>query len=67
MADTKLSALTEMTVTPAATDELYLNDGGTSKKITYETLLPLNKAWQGAILESHGVTVTSNGDSSSRL
>ena len=33
MADTKLSALTEATATTAA-DELYINDGGLSKRIT---------------------------------
>jgi len=32
-ADTKLSALTELAAAPAESDELYINDGGTSKKI----------------------------------
>ena len=38
MADTKLSALTALTAIPADTDEIYINDGGTSKKITYRNL-----------------------------
>lgn len=38
-ANTKLSALTELAVTPDATDEFYVNDGGTSKKIQYSTLM----------------------------
>lgn len=37
MADTKLSALTEMGAFTSA-DELYVNDGGTSKKATFVTL-----------------------------
>lgn len=39
MADTKVSALTELTVGPADADEIYINDGGTSKKITAANLL----------------------------
>jgi len=39
MADSKLSALTELATTPATTDELYINDGGTSKKITWANLI----------------------------
>ena len=39
MADSKLSALTELAVQPAASDEFYVNDGGTSKRIQYSTLL----------------------------
>jgi len=39
MADTKVSALTELTVGPADADEVYINDGGTSKKITAANLL----------------------------
>ena len=39
MADTKLSALTELAVQPAGSDEFYVNDGGTSKRIQYSTLL----------------------------
>ena len=35
----KVSALTELAVTPADSDELYINDGGTSKKIQYSTLM----------------------------
>jgi len=38
-ADTKLSALTELASAPAESDELYINDGGTSKKITVLNLL----------------------------
>lgn len=38
MADTKLSLLTELAVTPADTDEFYINDGGVSKRITYGTI-----------------------------
>jgi len=38
-ANMKLSALTELAVTPDATDEFYVNDGGTSKKIQYSTLM----------------------------
>lgn len=38
-ADTKLSALTELAATPAASDEFYINDGGTSKKIQYSNLM----------------------------
>lgn len=38
MADTKVSALVELAVEPAATDEFYINDGGVSKKILWSTL-----------------------------
>jgi hypothetical protein len=38
MADTKLSGLSELAVTPADTDELYVNDGGVSKRLAYGTL-----------------------------
>ena len=38
-ADTKVSALTELAATPADSDELYINDGGTSKKIQYSNLV----------------------------
>jgi len=38
MADTKLSALTALAVEPADADEVYINDGGTSKRITYGVL-----------------------------
>lgn len=38
MADSKLSALTELAATPADSDEFYINDGGASKKITFATL-----------------------------
>ena len=36
--DTKLSDLTELAAAPASTDEIYINDGGTSKKITVANL-----------------------------
>jgi hypothetical protein len=39
MADTKVSALTELAAGPAETDEVYINDGGTSKRITAVELL----------------------------
>ena len=38
MADFKLSALPELAAAPADTDELYINDGGTSKKIQVKNL-----------------------------
>jgi len=38
-ADSKVSALAELAVTPADTDELYINDGGTSKKIQYSNVM----------------------------
>ncbi len=38
-ADTKLSDLTELATTPADSDEIYINDGGTSKKIQYSNLV----------------------------
>lgn len=40
MADSKISALSAV-VTPASTDELAVNQGGTSKKITIAQLSPL--------------------------
>ena len=39
MANAKLSALTELAVEPAASDELYVNDGGVSKRIQYSNLM----------------------------
>tara|TARA_Y100000310_G_scaffold105378_1_gene103842 strand:- start:20101 stop:20715 length:615 start_codon:yes stop_codon:yes gene_type:complete len=39
MADTKLSALTALSAAPASTDELYVNDGGTSKKVQSQYLM----------------------------
>lgn len=39
MADTKISALTELAAAPATTDELAINDGGVSKKITVTNLI----------------------------
>lgn len=41
MADTKLSDLTALAVEPADTDEFYINDGGTSKKIAWSVLKSL--------------------------
>ena len=38
-ADTKLSALTNLGAAPATTDELYLNDAGTSKALTVANLM----------------------------
>jgi hypothetical protein len=38
MADTKLSALSALAVEPADADEIYINDGGVSKRITYGVL-----------------------------
>lgn len=38
MADTKLSDLSALGVEPADTDEFYINDGGTSKKIAWSTI-----------------------------
>ncbi len=38
MADTKLSALVELAVAPATTDEFYIIDGGVSKKILASSL-----------------------------
>jgi len=38
MADTKLSNLPALAAVPAATDEIYINDSGTSKKITYSQI-----------------------------
>ena len=38
MANTKLSALTALASGIADTDEFYINDGGTSKKIAYSVL-----------------------------
>ena len=37
-ADTKLSALTELNAAPAGTDQLYINDGGVSKRITIDNI-----------------------------
>jgi len=45
-ADSKLSALTELASAPAESDELYINDGGTSKKITAINLM---KALESAL------------------
>jgi len=45
MADKKISALSELTVPPADSDELGINDSGSSKKITVANLgVPFAKA-----------------------
>lgn len=50
MADTKLSALTALATEPADTDEFYINDGGTSKKIAWSTIKAVfATAAQGAL------------------
>jgi len=41
-ADTKLSDLTELATTPAASDEFYVNDGGTGKRIQYSNVMSGN-------------------------
>ena len=38
-ADSKLSALTALEAAPAGTDQIYINDGGVSKRITVDYLL----------------------------
>ena len=38
-ADSKLSALTNLGAAPASTDELYLNDAGSSKALTVDNLM----------------------------
>lgn len=50
MADTKISALTAVT-TPASTDEFACNQGGTSKKVTLQTLI---NYFQGLLAGSSG-------------
>jgi len=42
MADKKISELTELT-TPDGSEELVVNDGGTSKKVTIDNLLVVSK------------------------
>lgn len=49
MADSKLSALTALAVEPDATDQLYVNDGGVSKRIAYSVL-------EAAICDTTNVT-----------
>ena len=48
-ADSKVSALAELAVTPADTDEMYINDGGTSKKIQYSNVMSGNSATATAL------------------
>lgn len=49
MADTKLSALTALAVEMADADELYLNDGGVSKRQTYVVFKAAFVAVDGAL------------------
>ena len=48
-ADSKVSALAELAVTPADTDEMYINDGGTSKKIQYSNVMSGEAATAAAL------------------
>jgi len=66
MADTKISALTELT-TPASTDEYAINDGGVSKRITARNSLKqtlTQEIWIGA--EAFISSVTAGAQISSR-
>ena len=51
-ADTKLSALTALEVAPAGTDQIYINDGGVSKRITIDYLFDY--------IEAANLTITGN-------
>ncbi len=55
MADTKISALTELDAEPAGTDEFAINDAGTTKKITVTNLM---KAAPNRIVMNGGSTST---------
>ena len=57
-ADTKVSALTELATTPAASDEFYINDGGTSKKIQYSNIMA-GEATTAAALAANPAAATS--------
>jgi hypothetical protein len=61
MADTKLSALTELAVQPDSSDEFYVNDGGTSKRIQYSTLLN-GMALVAPVIATGGKIVDGGGD-----
>lgn len=53
MADSKLSALTELAVEPDDTDEFYINNGGVSNRTTYATIKALfATAAQGTTADS---------------
>lgn len=57
MADTKISALTELTATPANTDEFAINDGGTSKRLQAQrTWLTVYKTADEAITSDDTLT-----------
>ncbi len=55
MADTKLSAMTELDELPADTDEFYINDGGTSKKIQAHKL---GVRYRGALIDKSADSTT---------
>lgn len=61
MADSKLSALTELAAAPASTDEIYINDGGVSKKITVANLLKANEEVIASIAFSDETTALTTG------
>lgn len=61
MADTKLSALTALAVEPGDADELYVNDGGVSKRITYGTFKTALKKESLVIAASDETTVLTTG------
>lgn len=50
MPDTELSSLTE-TTTPISTDQIYINDGGTSKRVSYGNLIPTASTSQSGRVE----------------
>lgn len=52
-ADTKVSDLPSIGTTPADADELYINDGGTSKKVLYSDLMS-GEATTAAALAANG-------------
>jgi hypothetical protein len=63
MADTKLSALTELSATPASGDEFYVRDvsepsAGESKRITYANLVPSQIVTQSVWAQPHAVDGT---------
>ena len=62
--DAAISALTELATPPAGTDELYVNDDGTSKKITVKNLQRLHR---GATITKSGDTATLNATSAYRV
>jgi hypothetical protein len=58
-ASTKLSALTELATAPAASDEMYINDGGVSKKIQVSNLVTYPRT-PGTITLPEGETIIGN-------